>query len=109
MLALGRVSVPLLRFPLDIMIKVRSMFMFSKSRMAITTETLFQSDDKDSDEMQSTRLDTCVRTFSCGYIHIVSRECKISFCWYPYGIGVSPLLHLMCVKEKLLFGMDCMT
>jgi hypothetical protein len=74
MLALGRVSVPLLPFPSDIMMKVHSMFMFSKRRMAIITETLFQSDDKNFDEMQSTRLDTCVRTFSCGYIHIVRQR-----------------------------------
>jgi hypothetical protein len=46
MLALGRISVPLLQFSPDIMTRVRSLFMFSKRRMALTTETLVQSDDK---------------------------------------------------------------
>jgi hypothetical protein len=62
--------VPLLRFSPVIMITVRSVFMFSKRRMALTTEKLVQTDNKFSDEMQPTWLDASIRTFSCGYIHI---------------------------------------
>ena len=67
---MGWVSVPLLRVFPDIMITVSSAFIFGRHSMALTTETLVQSDDKVPDEMQPTRLDTSIRTFSCGYIHI---------------------------------------
>jgi len=53
-----------------IMITARSVFMFSKCRLALTNEALVQSDDKDFDEMQPTKLGTSIRIFSCSYIYV---------------------------------------